>query len=296
MLEDADATMRANIQRSFAKELFNHTWDLMEKTDRAPSDDAQMLHEAHASRYHWGEVGTPVNVSRGEWQVSRVNALLKFGDAALFHARQCFETCGSEGAADWDLPFAHEALARAYAALGDRQQFAYHHKLARELGSHIANERQRAWLEECLVTEPWWGMNTNSQLPTFHAAYPIGATDISRLPVKTLGPAVAFYTNVFAFNVKEQSERRAIIQRDDAEIGLEVNDLDPEQASCYFSVTNIDALYTELNVAKLQPSSIAVQTHNDEQYRVFFAQDPYGVCFCFGEPLVSLDIASGPGQ
>jgi hypothetical protein len=293
MPDDGEGAQRADIHRSFAKELFNHVWDLMERTDRSARDDAQMLHEAHASRYHWGEVGTEVQIGRGEWQISRANALLKQGAAALFHAQLYLESCGSAGMADWDLPFAHEALARAYAALGNRDQFTYHHQLAAELGGQIADEHDQSWLEECLVTEPWWGMNTDSQQPTFQAAYPIGATDITRLPVKTLGPALAFYTNVLAFDVKEQSERRATIQRGDAEIGLEVNDLDPEQASCYFAVTNIDAVYAELNAAKLQPSSIAVQTHDDVQYRVFFAQEPYGVCFCFGEPLVSEDSANG---
>lgn len=40
---------------------FNAAWDLIEKADRSWEDDLQMIHMAHASRYHWGEIGTPFN-------------------------------------------------------------------------------------------------------------------------------------------------------------------------------------------------------------------------------------------
>jgi hypothetical protein len=51
--------------------LFNRTWELIGKEDRTPADDDRMLHMAHASRYHWGEVGSAANLVRGEWQCSR---------------------------------------------------------------------------------------------------------------------------------------------------------------------------------------------------------------------------------
>ncbi|GIO93881.1 hypothetical protein [Paenibacillus lactis] len=39
---------------------FNAVWDLIEKADRSWEDDLQMIHMAHASRFHWGEIGTPL--------------------------------------------------------------------------------------------------------------------------------------------------------------------------------------------------------------------------------------------
>ena len=45
-------------RRQLATDLFNHTWELLELTDRTPDQDDEMIHAAHASRYHWGEVGT----------------------------------------------------------------------------------------------------------------------------------------------------------------------------------------------------------------------------------------------
>lgn len=59
-------------ERKLAASLFNHVWDLMEKKNRTIEENDRMIHAAHASRYHWGNVGEPVNLARGEWQVSRV--------------------------------------------------------------------------------------------------------------------------------------------------------------------------------------------------------------------------------
>ena len=47
-----------------------------------------MIHAAHASRYHWSQVGEPVNVAHGEWQCSHVYAALGRAEPALHHARR----------------------------------------------------------------------------------------------------------------------------------------------------------------------------------------------------------------
>lgn len=99
--------------------LYNHVWDLLQTPDRTPAQDERMLHAAHASRFHWEESGCPpVNLARGEWQCSRVYAVLGRADAALHHARRTLEICQAEGIGDFDLFYAHEALARAYAVSG----------------------------------------------------------------------------------------------------------------------------------------------------------------------------------
>ncbi len=50
-------------RRTLAVELFNHVWTLLEKPDRTSAQDDEMLHAAHASRYHWGEIGESVNLA-----------------------------------------------------------------------------------------------------------------------------------------------------------------------------------------------------------------------------------------
>jgi len=113
-----------------------------------------MLHAAHASRYHWGEVGTVVNRARGEWQCSRVYSALGRAEPALHHANRCLELCESNVPEldDFDLPFAYEALARANAVAGDAESARHWIGRARAAAEAIVDEDDRALLEADLAT------------------------------------------------------------------------------------------------------------------------------------------------
>jgi hypothetical protein len=108
-----------SLHRRFAVNCFNATWSLMERPDRSPDEDDQLLYTAFASCYHWSMIGTPANKARGEWQVSRVYTVLGRPEAARHHALRCLQVCQEHGIGDWDLGFAYEALARAAALAGD---------------------------------------------------------------------------------------------------------------------------------------------------------------------------------
>jgi hypothetical protein len=73
-------------QRQLAGGLFNHVRELLEQPGRSVADDDDMVHSAHASRYHWGQAGEPVHWARGEWLCSRVYALLGRAEPALHPA------------------------------------------------------------------------------------------------------------------------------------------------------------------------------------------------------------------
>ncbi len=121
----------------------------------------------------------------------------------------------------------------------------------------------------------------------FKSVSPIGDhTDTNALPVKELGPAIGYYTQVLGFAVVSKEADRAILRRDAVEIGLAHNDKDPEQASCYFGVSDVDALRQELDAKGIEPSAIRIDEYCCKRYRIFFAKEPYGVCFCFGQPAV----------
>ena len=134
--------------------MFNRVWTLLEQPDRGVEDDDEMLHAAHASRYHWGEVGTIANRARGEWQCSRVYAVLGRAEPALHHARRCLELCESAGDEldEFDLPFAYEALARANAVAGNAEQARHWIGLARAAADSISDEDDRLLLEADLAT------------------------------------------------------------------------------------------------------------------------------------------------
>lgn len=118
----------------------------------------------------------------------------------------------------------------------------------------------------------------------FTAAGPIGDTDLQELPVRELGPAIGYYTQCLGFALVTKDDRTARLRRDDVEIGLAVNGRNPEQASCWFSVGDVEALWREYDAKGIGPGLIDGMVHDGHPLRVFFAEEPYGVCFCFTQP------------
>jgi hypothetical protein len=150
----APSTLDPALERATAVDLFNYTWTLIEKRDRTQREDDLMIHAAHASRFHWETVGEPVNHSIGEWQVSRVYAIVGRSEPALHHARRCLELCEEHGIGDYLLAYAYEALARGYGVAGDRAEAARFAALAHEAAERVADEDDREHLLEDLATLP----------------------------------------------------------------------------------------------------------------------------------------------
>ena len=141
-------------ERQLGVDLFNRAWTLMETDERTAEQDDELINTAHASAYHWAQVGTPANRARSEWQLSRVYTVLGRSEPALHHARRCREICEAhpEAIEDWDLPYAHEALARAHALAGEADEAGRHAAAARELAARVEGAEDREHLEEDLAT------------------------------------------------------------------------------------------------------------------------------------------------
>jgi hypothetical protein len=140
-------------ERRLAAGLFNETWRFLDMPKRRPEQDDEMIHAAHASRYHWGKVGEPVTLARGEWLCSRVYSVLRRPEPAVFHARRCLELLTEFGGADdWDEAAAYEGLARAYSVAGDRKERDAWLSRAREAVKSIKNEEDREPIEADLKT------------------------------------------------------------------------------------------------------------------------------------------------
>lgn len=135
-----------------AVNLFNLVWNLLDKKDRTKQEDDKMVHAAHASRFHWGEIGTPLELERGEWQISRVYAILNRPQAALYHGQRCMEICLENSIGDFDIAFAYEAMARASADAGDKKSCDKYMKLAKEAGEKIAKKEDRDYFFSELKT------------------------------------------------------------------------------------------------------------------------------------------------
>jgi hypothetical protein len=135
--------------RQLAVDLFNATWRLLAIDEPSAEQVDELIHTAHASRYHWGIAGTRANEARGEWQCSRVYAELGRPEPALWHARRCLALveAGGEGFEDWDLAAAHEGMARALACAGDDEEATHHVQSALELLELVADVNDRAVIE-----------------------------------------------------------------------------------------------------------------------------------------------------
>lgn len=138
--------------KKFAVDCFNLVWTLMDKKDRTKDEDDRMVHAAHCSRFHWGETGTPVEFERGEWQISRVYTVVKRPESALYHAERCLKICQENNIGDWDIAFAYEAMARAYATAGQRAECKKYIELANDAGEQIKDKGDRDYLFSELKT------------------------------------------------------------------------------------------------------------------------------------------------
>jgi DNA-binding transcriptional MerR regulator len=153
---DALTDLDGATHRALGVALFNHVWTLLEKGDRTPAETDEMIHAAHASRFHWSRAdGTEsVNLARGEWQCSRVYAVLGRGEAAMWHARRCLSIHEANGTADWDIASAYEAMARANAVAGDAAAAAEWKGRAVTALDGIAEQDDRDIIEGDIATLP----------------------------------------------------------------------------------------------------------------------------------------------
>lgn len=135
--------------------LFNAVWEMLAMPDRTPALNDQMVHAAHASRWHWSQAGDAAGAQQlavGEWQCARVYAVVGRGEPALHHARACLAICEREGLGDWVLAAAYEALARATAVTGDATEAAAWLVRAREATAVIAEQEDREVIEADLAS------------------------------------------------------------------------------------------------------------------------------------------------
>lgn len=154
-----------DLHRWFGTNLNNGTWNTIADESigaHSSTDDRELfLYSAYASAYHWRIVGNEVNAARGEHLISRAASAVGDSSLALRHARRCLEIIerNPSEVADWDAPFGYEALARAYAGLGEQSRATEARETAIELTSNVAEDGDRGVLLEELERGPWFGLD-----------------------------------------------------------------------------------------------------------------------------------------
>jgi hypothetical protein len=145
----------ADTHRRLGADLFNRVWSLLETEERSAEQDDEMVHAAHASRWHWSQTvaaDLPQRLAVGEWQCSRVYAVLGRGEPALHHARRCVELAEGPGLEDWVAASAYEAMARASRVAGDRAAFEAWRSRAIAAAEAISEQEDREVIEGDLAT------------------------------------------------------------------------------------------------------------------------------------------------
>jgi len=152
------------LHRYFGVELNNETWDLLDQIDENSPllDQERLLYGAYAACLHWLEAGNEANHARGEHLIARAALRIGRAETGLHHARRCLELVQAypDQMADWDEPFAREALARALAATGQTAAAKVELDRARELTERVAEEGDRKVLYDELPKEPWFGLTS----------------------------------------------------------------------------------------------------------------------------------------
>jgi hypothetical protein len=144
-------------RRALAAGLYNRCWELLEIPDRTPDQDAELVHTAHASRFHWGDVAdTPARLWRGEWMCGRVYSVLGRAEPALWHARRALALAeaGGDAAEDWDLAAVLEGMARASFVAGNPIEGAAWKAKATERAAAIAEDDDRTVIERDIAGLP----------------------------------------------------------------------------------------------------------------------------------------------
>ena len=144
----------------FAKMLNGKVWELLQKPKRSKSDDEMMIYVAHASCYHWLEVGTGLHHQRAEWLIAHVNTELGLKDTALRHANRCLELTKefADLMKDFDWAYAYEGMARANALAGNREEARKYIQLAQENGQSISDDEDKNIFSSDFDGGNWYGL------------------------------------------------------------------------------------------------------------------------------------------
>ena len=143
---------RAATHNYYSAMCFNSAWALIDKTDRTPEEDQEMIQLNQASMWHWTqrEDCTDKNMSIGYWQASRIYALIGQADNARNYGQLSLDY-GKDHAPFYG-GYAHEALARAEWVAGNREAVDEHLSQAQLLASEVEAPEDREVLEADLET------------------------------------------------------------------------------------------------------------------------------------------------
>jgi tetratricopeptide (TPR) repeat protein len=146
-MADSSSIDNERAHKFFSAHCFNSAWELIDKPERTPEENEQMIQRTMASLWHWTqrEDCTNQKLSIGYWQAARVYALAGEPDNARKYARLCLDITPADD--PFCLAYAHEALARAEALAGNAELANIHLETATQITPKITKPEDRKLLE-----------------------------------------------------------------------------------------------------------------------------------------------------
>lgn len=143
----------ARAHRWFAIECNNQAWELIEREGGPGTESDQLVQMAHASVWHWGQVGTELNRLRGLVLLANAYLAAGRGAEALRYAAECLAMAEREevGGTRFDRATAIECFARAHAIAGDAETARQRRAEAIELAAGLENEEERGVFDAILA-------------------------------------------------------------------------------------------------------------------------------------------------
>ncbi len=132
--------------KHFAAHCFNKAWELIDKENRTPEEDRQMVLLNQASLWHWTqrEDCTKRNLSIGYWQASRIYALIEDSHSARKAAELSLEHTSEDE--PFYLGYAYEAMARAELVAENRTAAKEYLASAQEQLERVTEADEKKWL------------------------------------------------------------------------------------------------------------------------------------------------------
>jgi hypothetical protein len=140
--------------KQVAMQCNNRAWALSVQP-RSAAEDREMLDAAHASAYHWAQVGTELNRMRATMLLAEVHALLGHGPTALALATEMRDYfLARSDTPDWELAFAHAIHAHGAHVAGDLAEHRNSYRRAVAALAAVGGEQDRKIVAETLNQVP----------------------------------------------------------------------------------------------------------------------------------------------
>ena len=121
---------------------------LLNKPKRTAEDSQKMILLSLASLWHWTQRSdcTPMNLSIGYWQASRVYALVGQVENARVYGQLCLKASQGEAILPFYLGYAYEALAHVEMVAGNREKMADYLQQAFQVAERISDPEEKKML------------------------------------------------------------------------------------------------------------------------------------------------------